>query len=381
MTVEKIISTFENKGYVLLKMPNYELDSHDTNTLRHVNIENVKKALHAKYKLDEKTIDYLDGISTNYLILFDKERVSINIVSMLSDFVDIIANQKSCCKDTDYIYYRGHTDTRYILEPSLYRESNRNILKSEDKLYRDILSSKPHFFDECNTTLEKLVKMQHHGIPTRLLDLTENPLIALYFACNGNMNANGEVLVFNIASDKFKYFDSDTVSVVTNLSKCSFEFDITDCKLPNQTAGENGITSTDDGDNTHNESSSNKVYEFNQNKKISELVHFIREDKPYFLNKINPKHLMNYSVVVKPKMSIERIVNQSGAFVLFGINRKKALMSDFNVTKKNYKQKVIIIPSEYKHRILKELKMFNINNSTVFGDLDTTAKYFTDKYR
>ena len=46
-----------------------------------------------------------------------------------------------------------------------------------------MIASYPNFFSDCTTALDYLVVLQHYSFPTRLLDFTENPLVALYMAC------------------------------------------------------------------------------------------------------------------------------------------------------------------------------------------------------
>ncbi|HYX09820.1 MAG TPA: FRG domain-containing protein, partial [Bacteroidales bacterium] len=67
-------------------------------------------------------------------------------------------------------FYRGQANSSWELEPKLYRE---NLFSKEGVLISEFMRVSPNDFK--GNYFNRLVKMQHYGLPTRLLDTTQNP--------------------------------------------------------------------------------------------------------------------------------------------------------------------------------------------------------------
>lgn len=82
----------------------------------------------------------------------------------------------------ELLWFRGHSRKDWKLVPSLARNAE-HLTKETETIKRFIQLAVPHLIEESpRDDWEWIFLMQHHRVPTRLLDWTESPLAALWFA-------------------------------------------------------------------------------------------------------------------------------------------------------------------------------------------------------
>ena len=234
----------------------------------------------------------------------------------------------------------------------------------------ELMSKRPEDFIGATSALSQLVVAQQHGLKTRLLDITQNPLVALFHACEHRStrnNSNGILHVFVVPKCIVKSFDSDAISVVANFAKLP--------RFEQKRLLGNSVN------NNESIQAQKMGYSYDYSRIMRRLYHHIRREKPHFKKLIDMRDLFRV-FVVEPQQSFERIRAQSGAFLISAFHERfeRDEIVEWNEDTPIYDYYVLTVPDEVKGDILHELGLLNITDESLLPGLDEAARAVIRRY-
>ncbi|MDN3679647.1 FRG domain-containing protein [Vibrio tapetis subsp. quintayensis] len=232
----------------------------------------------------------------------------------------------------NHYIYRGHADSTWKLESTLERtlgSSWGGNVKQVEEHYLNLFKSKYHIYNDTNhepkSKLAWLSVMQHYGAPTRLIDFTESPYIALYFALEAYDPQSKKDLAM-IALDYHAVLDASVAHI-----------------------------STKDGG-------------FNKSRRD---IHGIQDQ---IFDEVVDRFSYDIVWITEPLEMNVRIDRQAGTFLISGNREQKIenlLSLDIYSSTPMLK---FVISSELYEGIYALLRKMNINAKSIYGDLSGLAK-------
>ena len=251
----------------------------------------------------------------------------VHTIHNLSEYLNLVREVPQNGKSW---WYRGCGKSSYTLTPTLYRHPSATAIEALMKLETDIVDrfkerSLPYLSRNLHGDWEYLFLMQHYGVPTRLLDWTENPFFALLFAI---ISADHNWIDGNIT-----YSDDASVWILDPVTWNRWALE--------HITFEGTIISVGD-----------------------------RNLDWYQPKPANLEVLPNEPLAIYGAHNSPRIVAQRGVFTIFG--KSTDAMEDKQVPAKTLRK--VILPSDSLSEILDELISMGITDASIFPDLEGLAR-------
>lgn len=278
-------------------------------------------------------------------------------IKSLSEYINEILRLKMLhAEGSLFQWYRGHADISWELIPKVQREfvgDEEDLFRKERYLTNDF-QARASVFKSPKLKLDEyanwLTLMQHYGLPTRLLDWSRSPLVALYFAVSDKDNTKKDACVWLLTPGRLN--DSEKL------------------EKPTYIGGKEYINSFIY--NMQHKTISTMIFTAFRRWELSENSDAITPEDKKFDHRF--RTLTGKIAACYPTEADSRVYNQYAAFTVHNTLRELSDFCDDQTLSR------ITIPSKYKKILLQQLSVCGISQSYVFPDLEHLAKEIEEWY-
>jgi hypothetical protein len=131
----------------------------------------------------------------HWYCLAPREKINLTTIGSVADYIELV---KKFSSPDSKSWFRGQADISWDLRPSVRRKTE--WIDNEVAMltrFRQLTVSRVVNAPSQDDDWGWVCLAQHHKLPTRLLDWSENPLVALYFAVATDEGASGRVFALD----------------------------------------------------------------------------------------------------------------------------------------------------------------------------------------